>query len=232
VPVLPMITLDEREAFLAIMSVLCEPDPAREDERRKLRPGLERQFDDAGVEHYWRAGDAARVAGFIARTIGKPYPTSAALAWRKSSGGIKLAHHIYWFLYSAVERGDDKKATVTAACEWWVARNMPGQDSSERRRYVQSLWRRHRPAAHLCAAFHAFQADRATGYIKMLAVAEALLDRLEVRRGTAPQPLLQRSSAWVVPETLGLKPADLSLSVDPEWFARLSYPQVCNSTGE
>jgi hypothetical protein len=177
---------------------------------------------DAHAKHLVTRGDVARAGAVALSGINLPYPVSAALVRGKANRGIKIASDIVWFLYSAVVSGDEEHATVTAACTAWAARNRPGLNPSEQTREVQKQWRRWRPAAHLCAAYHAFLAERTTGYIDMLAVAEALLDRLEVRLRTAPQPLLDRSKAWVVPNGLGLLRAELRIT--PADIARLIAP--------
>jgi hypothetical protein len=141
------------------------------------------------------------------------------LSQNKAKQSIKIASDVVWFLYSAIVRGDEQHATVTAACAAWAAKHMPGRDSTEHARHVQNLWRRYRPVAHLCAAYRAFLAERVTGYIHMLAVGEALLDRLEIRVRTAPHPLLERQKAWVVPTELGLLRAELHIT--PAEISRL-----------
>jgi hypothetical protein len=219
-----MKALTEEEAYLAVTTVLCEPDPACGDARQRLLPGLLREFRDAHAKYLDARGEVDRARAIALGSLELPYPVSATLAQKKAQKGIKIASDITWFLYSAITTGNEQHATVTAACTAWAARNRPGLDPSEQMREVQKHWRRYRPAAHIAAAYRAFLVKGETaGYVNLLAIAEALLDRLEVRVRTAPQPLLDRSRAWVVPNGLGLLRAELNIA--PADISRLIAPQ-------
>jgi hypothetical protein len=217
-----MEALTEPEAHAAVVSVLCEPDPTRGAARQRLLPGLRREFLDAHARYLIDRGETDQAAVFALNALRLPLPISSSISWHKAEPEIKLASDICWFLYSAVRNGDDKHATITTACRAWAASHRPGLDPSEAKRYVQKRWRHYRRVAHLCAAFHAFRAEEITGYIDLLAVAESILDCLSVRKGTAPQPLLDRRHAWTVPDHLGLQRVELDIT--PANISRLIPP--------
>ena len=90
-PALPMKVLSEDEAYMAVTSVLFEPDPARGDARRRLMPGLRRELMDAHAKHLVARGDVALAGAVALSGINLPYPVSAALVRGKANRGIKIA---------------------------------------------------------------------------------------------------------------------------------------------
>jgi hypothetical protein len=183
---------------------------------------LHREFLESHAKYRKGRGEIAFAAVVSLGSLELPLPVSAILARRKATPDIKLASDITWFLYNALLNGDEQHATVTAACHALAAKRKPGLDVSAYELRVQRIWRRYRQVAHLCAARHAFRAENLKGYVHILAVAEALLDSLNVRKRTSPQLLLDRATAWTVPRELGLLKADLDIT--PVDMARLLAP--------
>src|SRR4051812_24311425 len=82
VPDLPMTKRNEREAYVAVGSVLREPDPYRDDVRARFRTGLERDWLDHAARNRTMRGDLPGARALAHEAARMPPSLDSRLAWR------------------------------------------------------------------------------------------------------------------------------------------------------
>ena len=170
-PLLPMTTLAEGEACVAVHLVLVEPEPAKEDARARLKPGFERLVLEDHARYRQERGeiDIAKYAALAA--VSAPSLVPAVKAWERAWCDVQTVAQLTWFLIEAVRRSDERRVNLKSASEAFAARAPLNQNRGTKGGasvYLQRIFRQYRPAAHIAAAFWAFKKDARTGYLDML----------------------------------------------------------------